>query len=138
MRQAIFISHATPEDNDFVRWLGSKLELAGYKVWHDLDRLKGGDYFWDKVEAAIRNESFRLVAVVSKKSIHKQGVKSEWSLACTVERSIPGFLIPARLDDVAFSDAPIEIHRKNIVDFASGWHKGLAQLVDTLEEANWS
>lgn len=45
MRESIFISHATPEDNDFTRWLGSKLELAGYKVWHDLVRLKGGDYF---------------------------------------------------------------------------------------------
>ena len=56
---SIFISHATPEDNDFVRWLGAKLELAGYQVWHDLARLKGGDYFWDKIENAYRNEAYR-------------------------------------------------------------------------------
>jgi len=134
-RESIFISHAAPEDNDFVRWLGSKLELAGYKVWHDLDRLKGGDCFWDKIEAAIRNESFRFVAVVSKVSISKQGVKNEWALAGTIERSILGFLIPIRIDDIASSDAPIEIHRKNLVDFAGGWHKGLTQLIDTLEDA---
>lgn len=135
MREAIFISHATPEDNDFVRWLGSKLELAGYKVWHDLARLKGGDYFWDKIEAAIRNDSFRFVAVVSKVAVGKQGVKDEWAVAGTIEKSLPGFVIPVRIDDIPFSDVPISLHRKNLIDFTGGWHKGLAALVDTLEEA---
>ncbi len=32
-RRAIFISHATPQDNPFVEWLSSKLTLAGYEVW---------------------------------------------------------------------------------------------------------
>lgn len=133
--EAIFISHATPEDNDFVRWLGSKLELTGYQVWHDLARLKGGDYFWDKIEAAIRNDSFRFVAVVSKVAVGKQGVKDEWAVASTIERSVPGFVIPVRIDDIPFSDVPISLHRKNLIDFTGGWHKGLAALVDTLEEA---
>ena len=136
MRQAIFISHATPEDNDFVRWLGAKLELAGYRVWHDLARLKGGDYFWDKVEAAIRTESFRLVAVLSRVSISKQGTKDEWSVAAAVERNVPGFVIPIRVDDLPFSDTPITLHRKNIVNFADGWHHGLVALIDTLVEAD--
>lgn len=135
MREAIFISHATPEDNNFVSWLGSKLELAGYKVWHDLARLKGGDYFWDKIEAAIRNDSFRFVAVVSKVAVGKQGVKNEWAVADTVERSVPGFIIPVRIDDIPFGDVPITLHRKNLLDFTGGWHTGLAALVDTLEEA---
>lgn len=134
-REAIFISHAAPEDNEFVRWLGSKLELAGYEVWHDLARLKGGDYFWDKIEAAIRDDSFRFIAVVSKVAVGKQGVKDEWAVAGTIERSIPGFIIPVRIDGIRASDVPILLHRKNLIDFASGWHKGLAALVDTLEEA---
>ena len=134
-REAIFISHATPEDNDFVRWLGSKLELAGYKVWHDLARLRGGDYFWDKIEAAIRTDSFRFIAVVSDVAVGKQGVKDEWAVAGTIERSLPGFIIPIRIDGIPFSNVPISLHRKNLIDFASGWHKGLAVLIDTLEEA---
>lgn len=32
-KTAIFISHATPQDNDVVRWLGARLEVAGYEVW---------------------------------------------------------------------------------------------------------
>jgi hypothetical protein len=134
-REAIFISHATPEDNDFVRWLGSKLELAGYKVWHDLARLKGGDYFWDKIDAAIRNESFRFVAVVSKVAIGKPGVKDEWAVAGTIEKTLSGFVIPVRIDDIPYSDVPISLHRKNLIDFTRGWHKGLVDLIDTLAEA---
>lgn len=133
MQDTIFISHATPEDNDFTRWLGSKLELAGYKVWHDLARLKGGDYFWDKIEAAIRNESFRFLAVVSTVSVTKAGVKDELGLAATIERTRPGFVIPLRIDHFDFGMFPIAIHRKNALDFANGWHKGLAALLDTLE-----
>lgn len=135
-RDAIFISHATPEDNDFTRWLAAKLILAGYRVWYDLDRLKGGDVFWDKIENAIREESFRFIAVVSESSFVKQGVRNEWELAPTVEKHFPGFLIPVRIDGFDFSRLSITMHRKNTIDFAGGWHKGLSSLLDTLAEAN--
>ena len=135
-RKAIFVSHATPEDNGFVRWLGARLELAGFRVWHDLDRLKGGDHFWDKIEKAIREESFRVLAVVSKVSVGKPGVKDEWALAQTIEKSLPGFVIPIRIDDYDFSLLPIGIHRKNVINFSAGWHFGLESLVDTLIDAN--
>lgn len=136
MRETIFISHATPEDNAFTRWLGSKLELAGYKVWFDLDRLKGGDLFWAKIEAAIRNDSFRFLAVVSTVSVTKSGVLDEWAVAATVEKSLPGFVIPIRIDSYDFSQLPITIHRKNVIDFARGWHLGFASLLDTLADVN--
>ena len=42
-KASIFLSHATPEDNDFTRWLAAKLTIAGYQVWSDLNNLKGGD-----------------------------------------------------------------------------------------------
>jgi TIR domain len=134
--KSIFISHATPEDNDFTRWLAIKLTLAGYQVWHDLEKLKGGDVFWEKIEQAIRYESFRFIAIVTKVSITKDGVKDEFALAANIEKSTPGFVIPVRLDDLNFSQMPIGIIRKNIIDFESGWHKGLASLLDTLSEAN--
>ena len=61
----------------------------------------------------------------------KQGVKDEWALAQTIEKSIR-LRDPARcLDDYDFSLLPIGIHRKNVIDFANGWHKGLAALLDT-------
>lgn len=132
---AVFISHATPQDNNFVRWLAARLELAGYTVWHDLARLKGGDYFWDKIEKAIREEACCMLAVVSKMSVDKPGVKDEWALGATLEKSSPGFVIPIRIDDYDFSLLPIGIHRKNVIDFSTGWHKGLSCLLDTFSEA---
>jgi hypothetical protein len=41
-REALFISHATPEENAFARWLGAKLAAMGYEVWADVMRLHGG------------------------------------------------------------------------------------------------
>ena len=93
-RSTIFISHANPEDNEFVRWLASKLTLAGYVVWCDLDRLKGGDIFWNEVESCLRNDTIRLVAVVSEASYTKSGVRNEWDLGITLDKDIAGFVVP--------------------------------------------
>ncbi|NKJ47211.1 hypothetical protein CIC12_10745 [Burkholderia sp. SG-MS1] len=134
MKETIFIAHATPEHNAFTRWLGSKLELAGCRVWHDLARLKGGDIFCEKIESAIRNDSFRFLAVVSTVAVGKSGVKDQWAVAATIEKSLLGFVIPLRIDHFDFQLFPIAIHPKNAMDFASGWHKGLASLLGTLEE----
>ena len=57
LKDTIFISHATPDDNEFAAWLATKLELCGYKVWIDLKSLDPSDDFWLKIDNAIRNES---------------------------------------------------------------------------------
>jgi hypothetical protein len=51
-RDTIFISHATPDDNDFVRWLSDELTSRGYRVWADLLYLKGGTPFLDGLRLA--------------------------------------------------------------------------------------
>lgn len=134
-RTTIFLSHATPEDNDYTRWLAGKLTLAGYDVWYDLDRLKGGDYSWNKIESAIRNDSVRMIAIVSNASHLKDGVRNEWDLGITLEKQLPGFVIPVRIDNFDFSQMPITLHRKYMIDFHRGWHAGLIQLLDTLADA---
>jgi glutathione synthase/RimK-type ligase-like ATP-grasp enzyme len=42
-RQVVFISKATPGDDEFVLWLAPKLEAAGYKVFADILTLEPGD-----------------------------------------------------------------------------------------------
>ena len=44
-RRLVFISHANPEDNEFVSWLGTRLTVAGYEVWADVLKLSGGEAF---------------------------------------------------------------------------------------------
>ena len=56
-RKAIFISHASPEDNPFTLWLGAKLAALGYEVWADVLRLTGGEDWRRKLENAIRERA---------------------------------------------------------------------------------
>jgi hypothetical protein len=46
MRKTIFISHATPDDNDFTKWLALKLIGLGYDIWCDILFLDKGVDFW--------------------------------------------------------------------------------------------
>jgi hypothetical protein len=138
-RDVIFISHATPNDNEFVRWLGTRLTGFGYKVWADIFDLAGGTPFWNSIEDALRKRTLKVVFVVSKASCdpNRSGVQNEISVADAVKKSLKDsdFIIPVRIDDIAFSDLPIQIHRLNTIDFTTGWGAKLAQLVDTLTKA---
>src|SRR3954452_16791452 len=124
-RDVIFISHATPDDNEFVRWLGSRLTGCGYKVWADIFDLAGGTPFWISIEDAIRKKALKVVVVVSHASCDpaRSGVRNEISVADTVKKSLKdnGFIIPVRIDDVPFADLPIQIHQLNAIDFSKGW-----------------
>ena len=134
-RTLIFISHANPEDNEFVLWLQTQLTRQGYDVWSDLTSLSGGELFWESIEDVIRNRAIRVLVVVSRASMSKPGVMDEVSLAVAVERSqkIPGFVIPIRVDDLAFGDLRANLTRKNVLDFNAGWAGGLSRLVESLE-----
>ena len=68
-RNTIFICHATPDDNDFVRWLGARLTGHGYKVWADMFGLKGGMPFWNTIEDALREHACKVIYVASKPSV---------------------------------------------------------------------
>ncbi len=54
-RDTLFVSHASPEDNEFSRWLALRLAAEGYRVWSDITELLGGERFWDRAEEAIRS-----------------------------------------------------------------------------------
>src|ERR1700730_5574470 len=76
-RQALFISHASPEDNAFTLWLGAKLTALGYEVFADVLRLKGGDD-WERVlENAIREKAAKFLLVATPHGVQKQGVRNE-------------------------------------------------------------
>lgn len=139
-RDTIFICHATPDDNDFVRWLGARLTGHGYKVWADMFGLKGGMPFWNTIEDALREHACKVIFVASKASVdpNRQGVRNELSVADAVRKALkdPAFIIPVRLDEVAFSDFPILVHQLNALDFSRGWGAKLIELLDTIETAN--
>ncbi|ALJ08362.1 MULTISPECIES: toll/interleukin-1 receptor domain-containing protein [Brevundimonas] len=139
-RDTIFICHATPDDNDFVRWLGARLTGHGYKVWADMFGLKGGTPFWSTIEDALREHACKVIFVASTESVdpQRQGVRNELSVADAVRKTLadPSFIIPVRIDGVAFADFPILVHQLNAIDFSKGWGPKLVELLDTLDTAN--
>jgi hypothetical protein len=138
-RDTLFICHATPDDNDFVRWLGTRLTGHGYRVWADLFELKGGTPFWGTIEEALRHHARKVIYVVSQKSVDPQrtGVRNELSVADAMRKALadPSFIIPVRIDDTPFGDLPIQVHTLNAIDFTRGWGAKLLELLDTLEAA---
>src|SRR5581483_5243456 len=102
-REAIFISHAAPEDNQFALWLSSKLALAGYRVWVDRNRLRGGHDFWDEIERILRQEAIKQIVVVTQ-HVRKAGVKKELALGEVMKGRLndPNFMIGIRNDATEF------------------------------------
>lgn len=141
MRNTIFISHATPEDNEFTIWLASKLELMGYKVWIDKKGLLGGEKFWEDIDGIIRNDTIKFLLVYSenifvkdenKRPIGgklKDGVYKEFSFAESVgkQERITDFIIPLKIDNADYN-LFIGLDRSNQVQFNYNWAKGLIQL----------
>lgn len=132
-RQAIFISHASPEDNAFTLWLGAKLAALGYEVWADVLRLRGGDDWQRKLEHALRERAAKVLLVANPRAVAKQGVRNEIQIASDVARKIGDqeFIIPLRL---APFEAPFLIAHAQYIDFQRGWAAGLTELLDVLGE----
>jgi hypothetical protein len=135
-RTTVFVTHAAPEDNEFALWISSKLAMAGYRVWVDQRRLRGGDDFWDEIDSVLRNNAIKQVVTFTR-FVTKPGVKKELAIGDIVKRRLadPKFLIPIRADDVAFSDAPPEFIRTGVLDAYPNWHDCLKGLFEALEQA---
>jgi len=137
-QKQIFISHSTPNDNYFASWLASKLKLLGFKVWVELDELKGGEPFWIEIENQIRNNSIKFLAVLSSSFIEKSkdansGVFKELSCADRV-KGIPNFKIPIKISDISEDDFPLQLMGLNSISFTNNWKEGLDKLLDSFSK----
>jgi hypothetical protein len=139
IRDVVFISHATPEDNEFVKWLGSRLIGLGYNVWADVFELKGGTPFWRNIEEAIRTRALKVIYVASTASVNpnRKGIRDELAAAEAVGKKQKDveFVIPVRVDKIDFNEFPISVVQLNALDFSSGWGGMLPKLIETLEKA---
>jgi hypothetical protein len=132
-RTALFISHATPEDNHFVRWLGAKLTAMGYEVWADVMRLHGGIDWARELEAALRKRAVKMLLVCTPNGLEKQGVRNEIEIGIDLAKKLDdaAFIIPLRLEAY---DAPFRIAHAQYIDFKASWVRGLAELAALLRD----
>ena len=118
-REAIFISHATPEDNEFTIWLGAKLSAMGYEVWADVLRLRGGHDWQRRLEAALRNRACKVLLIANPISVEKQGVRNEIQIASDVARGLKddSFVVPLRTKPY---QSPFLIAQAQYINFERG------------------
>jgi len=141
MRDTIFISHATPEDNNFTIWLASRLQALGYIVWIDKNGLLGGEKFWEEIDQIIRHKAIKFLLVYSNNICQKDenklpiagklkdGIYKEFSLAESVGRQngIADFLVLLNIDGATYN-LFIGADRLNQIPFYDNWAEGLKQL----------
>ena len=138
-RKTIFISHATPIDNDFTKWLSLKLIGLGYDVWCDILFLNKGVDTWKIIEPVIRDDTCRFLVALSRTSNKSDGVLKEIAVAEKIKKELKddGFIIPLRIDaDLSFADINIELNRLNAIDFTQSWIKGLSDLLKSFDDNN--
>ena len=130
-REALFMSHANPEDNAFALWLGAKLAAMGYEVWADVMRLHGGADWSRELERALREQTIKMLAVCTPAAVGKDGVRNEIEIASQLAKELNDteFIIPLKLKAY---QSPFRIARAQYVDFSRSWAAGLAELADLL------
>lgn len=139
MRNKVFISHATPDDNEFTKWLALKLIGLGYEVWCDILFLEKAVDFWINIEKEIRENTIKFLIVSSTASNKREGVLKELAVATKVKKILKDdtFIVPLSIDEsLSYDEINIEIVRINAIDFKQSWAAGLKDLIDFLERQN--
>ena len=141
MRDTLFISHATPEDNNFSIWLASRLKMLGYKVWIDKEKLLGGETIWNEIQNIIKNNAVKILFAYSKNICDqdgnlKGGINKEISYAESIAKSekLKDFIIPLHIDKDASYHEFIGANVLTHIPFYDNWASGLDQLKEKLEQ----
>jgi hypothetical protein len=77
----VFISKATPEDDDFVLWLAPRLEAAGYIVFADILSIDPGDRWRREITGTLQNKAVKMLLCCRDATLDKTGVQEEIGIA---------------------------------------------------------
>lgn len=132
-RDIVFISKATPQDDEFVLWLAPRLEAEGYTVFADILNLEPGDRWRKHVTGALQNKSIKMLLCCRDSTLEKDGVQEEIGIGLDVTRELgdPRFIIPLRLEKFK---KVFGIGELQYIDFVGSWAKGLRDLIDALNK----
>jgi len=131
-RTVVFISKATPGDDEFALWLAPKLEAMGYRVFADIVTLEAGDRWRKVITDTLQKRAVKMLLCCSDEALNCEGVHEEIGIAKDLVKELgdPNFIIPLRLKPYR---KVFGIGELQYVDFVRGWSAGLAKLLDTLK-----
>lgn len=131
-RDVIFISKATPEDDEFVLWIAPRLEAAGYKVFADILSLEPGERWRKTLTDTLQDCAVKMLLCCRDATLAKEGVQEEIGIGKDVVKATGDdkFIIPLRLAEHKKLFGIGELQR---IDFVGSWAKGLRELLETLD-----
>ena len=135
VRDIVFISKATPGDDEFVLWLAPRLEEAGYTVFADILNLDPGDRWRKIITSTLQTRAIKMLLCCRDTTLAKDNVQEEIGIALDLARDLPDpkFIIPLRLE--AYKKV-LGIGELQYIDFVRGWADGLDKLLETLKRQN--
>lgn len=127
----LFISYAV-ENAGLAQWIARKLAARGHAVWFDQMKLLGGEQWPQTIDEAIKNRTFRMLALISEHSLRKQKPTGERTLAQRIaeQRKIPDFLIPLKVDGSELDWLTTTV---SYISFTRGWADGWRALLKKLD-----
>jgi len=136
MKDHLFISYAT-EDFVLAEWLALRLTSEGYRVWCDRFQLLGGESYPRDIDKAMKEKTFRVLALLSHNSINKDNPVKERTMALNIgkERGID-FLIPLNVDGLKPTELDWMTGDITYIPFYKGWANGFSHLLKKLDSIN--
>ena len=131
-RNVVFISKATPGDDEFALWLAPKLEAEGYTVFADILTLEPGARWRKEITKTLQDRGIKMLLCCQDSTLASEGVEEEIGIASDLVKELgdPKFIIPLRLEPFK---KLFGIGELQYIDFVRGWAEGLAKLLDTLK-----
>ena len=131
-RKVVFISKATPGDDEFVLWLAPKLEAAGYTVFADILSIEAGDRWRGVVTSTLQTSAIKMLLCCTNETLAATGVLEEIDIAIDLSKELkdPRFILPLRIHPYKkiFGIAGLQY-----TDFVRGWAEGLEKLLASLK-----
>lgn len=130
-RDTIFISKATPGDDEFALWLATRLEGEGYRVFADILNIHVGDEWRRKITDVLRNKTVKMLLCCSNQTLGRRGVTEEIGIAEEVAKKIndENFILPLRLRSF---NKVFGIGELQYINFEDQWSDGLDKLLESL------
>lgn len=130
-RDVLFISKATPGDDEFVLWLAPRLEGAGYEVFADILTLEPGTRGRKEITDTLQQRAIKMLLCGRTATLEREGVQEEIGIAEDLVKDLGDkkFIIPLRLERYK---KLFGIGELQYVNFERGWAEGLSKLIDAL------
>ena len=131
-RNVLFLSKATPGDDEFVLWLAPRLEAEGYTVFADILSLEPGTRWRKEITRTLQERGVKMLLCCRDSTLASEGVQEEIGIADDLVKELndPKFIIPLRLEPFKKLFGIGELQR---IDFTRGWADGLGKLLATLK-----